>query len=70
MELAYKSRKLRKQCERPQEAQKEYGKQIGNKLTQRVGELKAAKSLEDIEHIPAARLHRLQVLGRTNTQWI
>jgi len=60
MELEYKSKKIKKQCESPKEAQKEYGKQIGNKLTQRVGELTAAKSLEDVKHIPAARLHRLQ----------
>ncbi len=35
------------------------GTDIGNKLTQRVGELLAAESLMDIKNIPAARLHRL-----------
>ncbi|MDD3899368.1 MAG: type II toxin-antitoxin system RelE/ParE family toxin [Syntrophomonadaceae bacterium] len=60
MELQYRSNKIRKYCESPKEAQRIYGAQIGTKLTQRVGELKAATSLEDIRNIPAARLHRLQ----------
>jgi len=60
MILEYKSRKLKKQCEDPQKAQLEYGKAIGTKLTQRVGELKAATCLLDIKCIPSARLHRLK----------
>lgn len=59
MKLTYKTTKLKKQCEDPARAQREYGKNIGNKLTQRVGELQAATNLLDIRYNPSARLHRL-----------
>ena len=48
MVLEFKTSKLKKQCENPKVAQKDFGIQIGNKLTQRVNELKASKSLDDI----------------------
>ncbi|PHS35817.1 MAG: hypothetical protein COA82_03220 [Alkaliphilus sp.] len=67
MELEYKSNKLRKQCENPSLAKKEYGARIGNKLVQRVGELLAANSLLDIKCIPSARLHRLE--GKRSTEY-
>ena len=60
MIIQFKTKKLQKQCENPQEALKVFGLSIGNKLVQRVVELQAAVSLEDIKRIPAARLHRLQ----------
>lgn len=60
MELRFKTKRLRKQCEEPSEAQKKYGSEIGNKLTQRVSELYAANALNDIAKIPAARLHKLE----------
>lgn len=62
MNLEFKSNKIKKQCEDPKIAQKEYGQKIGNKLTQRVIELNRAKSLSDISKLPAARLHRLEGL--------
>lgn len=62
MDLEFKSNKIKKQCENPKIAQKEYGTQIGNRLTQRVIELSIAKSLLDISKIPAARLHKLEGL--------
>jgi toxin HigB-1 len=60
MELRFKTNKLKKQCEDPAEAQKEYGSQIGIKLTQRVSELQSAFTLDDIARVPAARLHKLK----------
>lgn len=60
MNLEYKSSKLRRICEDPHLAQKEHGKQIGTKITQRVGELKAANCLDDIRRIPAAEFHKLE----------
>lgn len=62
MIIEFKSAKIKKQCEDPKLAQKEYGSQIGNKLTQRVIELHRAKNLLDIKKLPAARLHRLEGL--------
>lgn len=60
MIVEYKTNKLKKQCENPKEAQKAYGKNIGNKLTQRVNELLAATTLVDIKYVKPARLHRLK----------
>lgn len=60
MIVQFKSRKLQKQCENPEIAQKDLGVPNGNKLVQRIGELIAATTLADIKRIPAARLHRLK----------
>lgn len=60
MKVEFRTNKLKKQCEDPRSAQKEFGPDIGNKLTQRIGELVAAKSLKDIKAIPATRLHKLE----------
>ena len=60
MQVEYKTNKIKKQCEDPKVAQKNYGKDIGNKLTQRVNELIAATRLLDIKYISSARLHRLK----------
>lgn len=60
MIVEYRTKKLKSQCEDPNKAQKVYGKDIGVKLTQRVGEFLAATSLLDIKYIPSARLHRLK----------
>jgi proteic killer suppression protein len=60
VELQFKNNKIRRQCEDPKRAQKDFGPAIGNTLTQRVVELAAATSLMDIRAIPSARLHRLR----------
>ena len=62
MKIEFKSSKIKKQCEDPRIAQKEYGDRIGTKLTQRVIELNRAKNLLDIQKLPSARLHRLEGL--------
>lgn len=67
MIVRYKSNKMRKRCEDPKVAQKDYGPNIGNKLTQRVAELIAATSLLDIKNNPSARLHRLK--GDRSTEY-
>lgn len=48
MKVEYRTKRLKKQCEDPEKAQKDYGKGIGTKLTQRVTELLAATNLMDI----------------------
>lgn len=60
MVVEYRTQKLKKQCENPKIAQKDFGPQMGNKLTTRIGEFVAATSLLDIKNIPAVRLHRLK----------
>ncbi|UNC93507.1 hypothetical protein [Candidatus Contubernalis alkaliaceticus] len=60
MEVRFKNNKIKKQCEDPRRAQKDYGLRMGVLLTQRVGELIAATSLLDIKYILSARLHELE----------
>jgi proteic killer suppression protein len=60
MKVEFRTNKLKRQCEDPSLAQKEFGANIGNRLTQRIGELLAASSLKDIMAIPSARLHKLE----------
>lgn len=60
MKVEYRTKKLKKQCEDPKIAQKDYGKKIGIKLTKRINELIASENLSDIKNIPAARLHILK----------
>lgn len=67
MKVEYRTKKLKRQCEDPRIAQKDYGLDIGNKLTQRIDELIAATSLLDIKFNPSAGLHRLK--GDRSTQY-
>jgi len=60
MELRFKNSKIKKQCEDPKRAQRDFGLRMGTVLTQRVAELWAATCLLDIKSISAARLHRLK----------
>lgn len=67
MKISYKSNKLKNQCENPALAQKVFGKEISTKLTRRIMELEAAENLDDIQRIPATRLHRLK--GKRRNQF-
>ena len=60
MELRFKNSKIKKQCEDPKRAQRDFGLRMGTVLTQRVAELWAATCLLDLKFISAARLHRLK----------
>jgi proteic killer suppression protein len=60
MIIQFKSSKLKKQCENPARAAKDFGADIGRRLIQRINELESAVSLNDIKMLPSARLHRLQ----------
>lgn len=59
MNLEFKTNKLKKQCENPKEAQKTYGEKMGNKLTQRVNELRSAINLDDVSKNKANGFHPL-----------
>lgn len=67
MRIEYRTKKLKEECENPEIAQKRYGKNIGNMLTQRVGELAAATNLLDVQRIPSVRLHKLK--GKRKNQY-
>ncbi len=59
MKISFKSKKLKKKLEAKKELEKAYGTRQAKKITQRMNELYAAESLQDIKHIPSSRLHQL-----------
>ncbi|MBT3881270.1 MAG: hypothetical protein HON76_16465 [Candidatus Scalindua sp.] len=59
MKINFKSKKLKKKFETKKELEKAYGTRQARKLTQRMNELYASESLQDIKHIPSSRLHQL-----------
>lgn len=59
MVIYFKTKKLQKICNKGAEAIKKLGHKCGVKLQQRMMELSAAESLEDISRFPPARCHEL-----------
>jgi proteic killer suppression protein len=59
MDISFRSRKLQKTCSTEKGAIKELGRKGGTKLMQRMLELSAATTLNDISHLPPPRLHEL-----------
>lgn len=60
MDITFKNSKLQKLANSSKEALRKLGKQNAAKLSQRLDELKAAGTLEDMRHLPAARCHELK----------
>lgn len=63
MELTYKNEKLRKLCEDPNSKNdliKKYGVEVAKKLPQRIIELKAFNSLDEVPTCLPFRRHKLQ----------
>ena len=59
MIISFKTKKLQKLCSKRVEAIKNLGAKGGLKLQQRMMELQAAETLEDISCVPPARCHEL-----------
>lgn len=59
MEITFTSRKLQKVCNSEKEMRARFGKPLAERLKQRLAELKAAETLEDIRRLPSARCHEL-----------
>ena len=62
MELTYKNEKLKELCVNPKynkELVKKYGADVAKKLPQRIKELEAFNSLNDIPTFPPFRRHKL-----------
>ena len=59
MDISFKSKKLQKTCSTKDGAIKKLGAKGGAKLMQRMLELSAATTLNDISHLPPPRLHEL-----------
>lgn len=59
MEITFISRKLQKACNSEKEMRARFGKPLAERLQQRLAELKAAETLEDMRRLPPARCHEL-----------
>ena len=60
MQIRFKNNKLKKLANSDKEARKKLGKQGAKKLRNRLDELDAANTLEDMRSLPAARCHELK----------
>lgn len=67
MEIYFKTRRLEKICNNEKETIKAFGPKMAIKLQQRLLELGAAKSLNDISRLPPARCHQLS--GKRKNQF-
>ena len=59
MEVSFSTRSMQKRCSEEKAMQKHWGK-IARKLKQRLMELSAATTLQDIRRTPPARCHELK----------
>lgn len=59
MEICFSSKKLQKVCNSVKEMRVAFGKPLAERLQQRLAELRAADTLEDISRLPPARCHEL-----------
>ena len=59
MKIYFKTRKLEKICSKKKESVKAVGAENSQRLLQRMMELKAAYTLNDISNLPPARCHEL-----------
>ncbi|MBW1801699.1 MAG: killer suppression protein [Deltaproteobacteria bacterium] len=59
MIIYYRTKKLQKICNQSHEAAKKLGPKMARKLQQRLMELRAADSLDDISRVPPSRCHQL-----------
>lgn len=59
MEIGFATKKLAKLCNSQKEMRAKLGPRCAERLEQRLVELKAAMTLEDMRHLRAARCHEL-----------
>lgn len=59
MEVTFATRNMQKRCSDDKAMQKQWGKKLARRLKQRLMELLAATTLQDIRRTPPARCHEL-----------
>lgn len=60
MEIVFCSEKLRKLCNSSAELRRKFGPQKGKKIEQRLSELRAAATLDDLSRLPSLSCHPLK----------
>jgi proteic killer suppression protein len=59
MIIYFRTKRIQKLCSNSKEAHKKLGAKMANKLQQRMMELNAADTLQDISYLPPPRCHEL-----------
>ena len=67
MNVRFRTRKLLKQYEKSQEAEKTYGREVARKYIQRVNIIKQAHDINELCSFPGLRCHQLK--GSRQGQW-
>jgi proteic killer suppression protein len=60
MEVRFEKRSMQKACSSEKETRRRWGAALAQKLRQRLAELQAADTLDDIARLPPARCHELK----------
>lgn len=60
MEVSFSTPKLAKTCNSAKKLRGDYGPRMAGLIQQRLAELQAADTLEDMRHLPGARCHELK----------
>lgn len=60
MQIEYKTKKLEKICTNAREAERRYGREIAEKIHQRIDEIQAAPNIEMLLQFRIGRCHQLK----------
>lgn len=60
MQITYKNRKIEKVCTKASEAEKTFGRQMAEKIHQRIDEITAADTIEEMVQFRIGRCHPLK----------
>ena len=68
MEITYKTRKIEKVCTLASEAEKKYGLEMAEKIHQRIDEIAASDTVEEMVKFHIGRCHSLK--GNRKSQYV
>ena len=66
MEIAFRTRKLKRQYELSADAIRAYGDEVGRKYIARIDLMKQATDIEELRRLPVLRCHRSEAIERAN----
>lgn len=67
MEIRFRTRKLRREYQDYQEAERSYGAQVARRYIERVNIIKQVRDIEELKLLPGLRCHELK--GDRRGQW-
>ena len=70
MDITYKNNKIKKVCTDAKTAERTYGREMADKIHQRIDEIGAADTVEMMIQFHIGRCHPLTQNRKDNTRWI